>query len=191
MAYAIYPEAALRPRGDTDVLIAEDDEPRARRVLERLGYDQEPEISGRLVTSQFHYTRADRTGIRHACDVHVKIVNAQAYANCLSYEELRREAVCLPRLDHEALGPSAIHSLLIACEHRTAHHYDDPTVLWLFDIHLLAGSLSDAEWERTVTLSARFSFVRSAVTACVAMRSGRTGRLRPPRALRHENLSQS
>jgi hypothetical protein len=153
LAYTIYPEAALRPRGDTDLLIAGDDEARSRRALERLGYDLEPEISGRLVTSQFHYRRSDSRGIRHACDVHLKIANAQAYANRLSYDELRSEAVRLMRLDPNALAPSAVHSLLIACVHRVAHHYDTPNLLWLFDIHLLAGSLSEAEWERTCRLS--------------------------------------
>jgi hypothetical protein len=46
-----------------------------------------------------------------------------------------------------------VHSLLIACVHRIAHHADTDDLLWLYDIHLLARELSEAEWEHALMLS--------------------------------------
>jgi hypothetical protein len=157
LAYSTYPDAALRPRTDTDFLIHPGDASRVRLALERSGYHPEPETSGRLVTAQFHYIRPDSHGIRHACDVHLKIANPQAYANRLSYDELRSEAISLPRLHHDARGPSPVHSLLIACLHRVAHHAHqraDDDLLWLYDIHLLARSLSEGDVVRLLALAA-------------------------------------
>lgn len=148
LAYTSYPDPALRPRMDTDLLIRDDDVPSVRVALARLGYTQDIETSGRLVTSQFHYTRSDAHGVRHALDVHVRLANVRKYADRLTYDDLRREAVPLSRLGPGAIGPSAVYALLIACLHRIAHHWDEPTLLWLYDIRLLAGALSDTEWER-------------------------------------------
>ena len=39
--------------------------------------------------------------------------------------------------------------------HRVAHHHDEADRFkWLYDIHLLASRLTDAEWERFTTLAA-------------------------------------
>ena len=85
-------------------------------------------------------------------DVHLRISNAHAYANRLTYAELRRDAVSLPALDG-ALAPSLVHSLVIACIHRVAHHGEDDDLLWLFDIHLLGASLTPTDRKRLVALA--------------------------------------
>jgi hypothetical protein len=154
LAYTVYLDPTLRPRVDTDLFIRDDESARVCLALEGLGYRRPPEISGRLVTSQFHYERWDAHGVRHACDVHVRISNTLAFAERFSYDELRSSAVALPRLHPGALGPSPVHSLLIACMHRVAHHREADDLLWLFDIFLLAGSLTESEWEHEVALAA-------------------------------------
>jgi len=152
LAHSAYADPAARPRRDTDLLIREHDAPRVRAALEELGYRPEIETFGRFVTAQFHYTRTDTRGVRHACDVHLKIVNAQVYAASLSYDELREEAVTL-RVHPCALGPSAVHALLVACIHRIAHHHDSDDLLWLHDVRLLARALREADWERLLALA--------------------------------------
>ena len=152
LAYSVYSEAAARPRCDTDLLIRETDARQVRATLEGVGYLPEIETSGRLVTAQFHYTRTDSRGVRHACDVHLKITNAHAYADSLSYDDLRREAVALS-VHPGALGPSVVHSLLIACIHRIAHHHGSDDLLWLYDVRLLARALDETGWERVLELA--------------------------------------
>jgi signal peptidase I len=184
LAYTIYPEPALRPRMDTDLLIRDQDTPSVRLALERLGYEQDCETSGPLVTSQFHYTRSDALGVRHALDVHVKIANVQAYADRLTYDELRREAVSLPRLGPGAIGPSAVHALFIACVHRIAHHWDEPTLLWLYDIHLLARSLDRSAWNQALR-SAAAKELSSVVRLGLARAGEAFGPCAPPGVMAH------
>ena len=153
LAYTIYPDASLRPRSDNDVLVAADQAGGVQAVLERLGYERSLQISGDLIMSQLMYRRTDERAIRYQFDVHWKISNALAYADRLSYDEIRAEAVSMPRLDSRALAPSAVHSLAVACVHRIAHHADTDDLLWLYDIHLLARSLTEAEWRRALALA--------------------------------------
>ena len=57
----------------------------------------------------------------------------------------------IPALDADGLTPP--HALLMACLHRVAHHFDPPTLIWLYDIHLLASSMSEEEAARFVALA--------------------------------------
>jgi hypothetical protein len=153
LAYTIYPDAALRPRADTDVLIGTDEAAGARTVFKRLGYEPVLQPPGHHIASQFSVWRTDNRGIRYLFDVHLKISNVWAYADRLSYDEIRADAVPIGRLDSLALAPSAVHSFLIACVHRIAHHGDTDELLWLYDIYLLAGALTQAEWDRALILA--------------------------------------
>jgi hypothetical protein len=152
LAYTHYRRSELRPREDTDLLISEDDKERVGAALENLGYVRTTEVDGDFVTGQFHFQRQDRRGVRHALDVHWKISNVRAFAEALSYEEIVAASAALPCLGAAALIPSAVHSLVIACAHRVAHHGDTDQLLWLFDIHLLARSLTAAERDEFTAL---------------------------------------
>lgn len=153
LAYTLYENPAVRPRGDVDLLIRESDEPALRFVLIDLGYQRELDVPGGLVSSQFHFSRSDTFDVRHTCDIHLKMSNALAYADYVSYDEIHREAVRCPRLHPAALAPSPSHALVIACVHRIAHHYDVDDLIWLWDIHRLAATLTNDEWTRVVELS--------------------------------------
>lgn len=137
-----YRSPELRVRSDTDMLV-----PAARRqdvadVLTALGYCRAVETDGELVVSQFHCEFVDRAHLSHALDVHWRISNVIAFADVLSYEEIAKDAVSLPGLGSNAIGPCAAHSLMVACVHRIAHHPDSSDLLWLYDIHLLADRLT-------------------------------------------------
>ena len=153
LAHTIYPDAALRPRADHDILVRAGEAAAVRTVFERLGYEIELQIPGGHVASQVSARRTDDRAMRYVFDIHLKISNALAYADRLPYDEIRADAVSMPRLDAHALAPSPGHSFLIACVHRVAHHFDADDLLWLYDIHLLARSLTEAEWARVVALA--------------------------------------
>jgi putative nucleotidyltransferase-like protein len=152
LAYTHYQRPELRPREDTDLLISGDDKERVAAALEGLGYQRTTEVDGLLVTGQFHFQRHDGCGVRHVLDVHWKISNVRAFAEALSYDEIIAGSAAMPRLGPAARVPSAVHSLVVACAHRVAHHGDTDQLLWLFDIHLLARSLTVAERDQFTAL---------------------------------------
>jgi hypothetical protein len=154
LAHTLYPDAALRPGADHDMLIRPDEAGRVRAIFERLGYQPELQPPGEHIAAQFGFRRTDARGMVYLFDVHLKISNALVYADRLSYADIRAEAVAMPRLDARALAPSPVHSLVIACVHRVAHHADTDDLLWLYDIHLLAGSLTADEWARALRVAA-------------------------------------
>ena len=154
LAYTHYPRPELRPRIDTDLLIPESARVQTTAALQAIGYVRPTETDGDLIVSQFHFTRRERPGIEHALDIHWRISNVIAFACVLSYDEIAREAVPLRAAGPHAFGPSAAHSLIIACVHRVAHHADSLHLLWLYDIHLLANSLDVREQARVAELAA-------------------------------------
>ncbi len=154
LARTIYPRPELRPRLDTDLLIDGSARKPAERVLASLGYVRPVETDGDLCVSQIHFERVDRTAVRHPIDLHWRISNVLAFAGVLSLEDLARDAVTIPALGPGALAPSAVHSLILACVHRVAHHRDSPHLLWLYDIHLLADALDDRARDELIALAA-------------------------------------
>jgi hypothetical protein len=154
LAYDVYADPSWRVRSDVDMFIRDADRAAMRACLEALGYVCEPEASGRLVAYQFHAERRDRR-MRHLCDVHWKIANPQRFAGAVTFDEAADAAVPLPLLGPGARGLGPIHALWLACVHRAAHHYDRKTLVWLFDVHLLARSLDAAALDRFLALAAR------------------------------------
>ena len=148
-----YPSPEMRPRSDTDMLVPADRSQDVARVLKTLGYRREVETDGELIVSQFHYEFVDRADLSHALDVHWRISNAIAFADVLSYEDITRDAGSLPGLGSHAVGPCAVHSLMLACVHRIAHHPDSADLLWLYDVHLLAEGLTPGEQRRFAALA--------------------------------------
>jgi hypothetical protein len=148
LAHTTYPASHLRPRCDTDILIERGEAAAVACALTQLGYDPEVETSGDLVTSQSHFSRQDDTGLRHAWDVHWRISNSHAIAeDVLSLDRIEAAGI-RPEALEGLLAPERGDALLLACIHRIAHHHDESDLVWLYDIHLLAESLSASEWKR-------------------------------------------
>jgi hypothetical protein len=155
LAHSHYPAPWLRPRLDTDLLISPALVRRALAALEAIGYARAVSTSGELVLSQASLTRIDKFGIEHALDLHWKIANWQVIAAVLSHAEIASRAVALPAAGADGRAASDRDALLIACLHRSAHHRDSGELLWLYDIHLLADQMSEADWTEFVAAAGR------------------------------------
>ena len=150
LAFTLYRSPDRRPRLDTDLLIKETDRDDLKTCLASLGYRPTPHVTGEVAFTQFHYSRIDESGASHALDIHWRIAVPKLFADRLTYDDLRRDAVAVPRLGPHGLAPSPPLALLVACLHRTAHHGTTTRLLWLYDIHLLATTLSDRDWHTVV-----------------------------------------
>ena len=153
LAWTLYPDPALRSRFDTDLFIRREDAGAAGQVMTSLGYRRPAQVTGELVMHQVDYLRTDAAGVRHVFDVHWKLSNRQAVADVLSFDEVMGASVAIEGLDGAGRCPSHVHSLVLACVHRVAHHSGDERLIWLYDIHLLAQALSAEESDALVALS--------------------------------------
>ncbi len=145
LAHTIYPSPDLRPRGDTDLVIAQNEESTMGALLEAGGYRRLDHVRGRLILGQSHFQRTDDLGVRHALDVHWRIAAPLVFRHVLPAAELRRSRVPLTALGPDAWGPRRAHALIIACVHLVAHHRHSPLLLWLYDIARLARDFDDDE----------------------------------------------
>jgi hypothetical protein len=151
LAYEIYDAPELRPRGDTDLLIARDDLPALREVMLALGFEESLSSGDEHGLRQAVFVRAP--GMVY--DVHWAATNIPAFDAVLRYDELRTRAVPIPALGPSAHGLSRVDALMMACIHRVAHHHDSDRLIWLADIALLRDRMSREEHELFWRLAAQ------------------------------------
>ena len=127
--------------------------PSAAAVLASLGYEPAGHITGELLNYQGIFIKWRDGKKSHVVDVHWRVANPQVFAGLLSYEELASDAAPIPALGPGARGIASPAALLLACVHRVAHHFDSDRLIWLYDIHLIASTLTTAEWTQFVDLA--------------------------------------
>ena len=164
LAYSLYPQPYLRTRCDTDLWVPKVFCDQALKRLEGLGYRRQEGISGELVSSQTSLVKESRVGVRFCIDLHWRLNNSQLFAQALEQEEADSQAVPLPALGPHAKCLCPQHALLLACMHRAGHlkvghaangeTFDEGNrLIWLYDIHLLVGSMSAEELEAFARLA--------------------------------------
>jgi hypothetical protein len=169
LAYSIYPNPALRSRGDTDLIVPGRERARFTETLAQCGFA--PAGAGAVATTgyQTSFARPASEGA-HELDVHWRISDSEVLSRLFTYDELRADAVPLPALAPGARAASSVHALLLACMHRGAHRHNPYYVsgvpysggnrlIWLYDLHLLAESFTEREW-RSATELARLKGLR-------------------------------
>ena len=145
LAYTHYREPHLRPFNDVDLLIRAADRDRAASAIESAGYTRAVETDAELWNGQQHFVKTTPSG-RVMVDLHWRIANPIAFAETLVFDEVWARSVAVPALGSHARTLAPADSLVLACLHRVAHHRDRLQLLWLWDIHLIAGRLPEAEF---------------------------------------------
>jgi Uncharacterised nucleotidyltransferase len=147
LAHTHYPLSWMRPRLDTDILIAAESRTRAFEILHEQGYEQPPVASGHLVSYQAMFVRPAELDVDHVIDLHWRIANPQMVADAFPHGELvaRADQVALTGGGYMRV-PSSVDALLIACLHRAVHHADADDVIWTYDVHLIATRLDSQQW---------------------------------------------
>ena len=164
LAYALYPDPMLRARGDTDIIIPLSERRRVHDVLTTLGFELGVGVSGEFINYQASYTFTAADASKHSIDLHWRINNSELLSHLFSYDELLEHAISLSKLCPDALGVSPVYALLLACMHRNTHkqnpyyvdgvaYYSADRLVWIYDIHLLAESLSSTQWHDVMRLA--------------------------------------
>jgi hypothetical protein len=171
LACTHYHEPWLRPRQDTDLLVAPHDAAETGRVLEAAGYRPAPAVAGQFVSHQRSYIRREASGLRHDIDLHWKPSNPVPLADLLPFDDLfdSAQVVAIGQAS-EVRVPRPAHALLLSCLHRSSHHADSADLLWLYDIHLQAHRLTDDERAEALDLIGRTGAGASCARALVLAR---------------------
>jgi hypothetical protein len=169
LAYSLYPEPWLRPRCDTDLLVAASEREKAAALLQKMGYETLLEENMDYVSAQKSYSKTG-PGIRFSYDLHWHISNTnRQFSRSFADEHLFAAAVPVPALGEHARTLSKIDSLLYACFHRAGHFsHSGDRLIWLHDIHLLCQSLTEAEAE-TLCAKARRLEIRALCADAIAV----------------------
>jgi hypothetical protein len=169
LAQSHYDESCLRPRDDADLLIERVECEPLSEALARIGYAHLPDITGDVVHGQMVFGRT--ANIPVVLDVHWRVASPRIAAGLLSFEELTRRAVDLPRLGPGARGPAPVHALALACIHQSAHHPGHELLLWMYDIYLLVSRFGAAEIDEFAAMAVERRMARM----CAHAVSGATG----------------
>jgi hypothetical protein len=145
LAHTIFSAPALRPREDTDLVIAEAERGTTTALLEQASYGRKVHVRGALILGQWHFQRVDELGVLHVLDVHWRLAAPLVVRRVLPVAVLRASRVPLPALGPHAWAPAPPHALAVACVHLVAHHRGAPVLLWFYEIARLAVRLDARE----------------------------------------------
>lgn len=165
LAYGLYANPASRMRADSDLLVAPADLAGCRSVLEECGFRRAPD-RGEHTTQEEAWSTLGPGDVPCHIDLHRRFSNAGMLAGLVTWDELDAAREPLPRLGAACAGLGRLHALLLACLHRARHrtspyysdgiaHFGGDRLVWLYDIHLLAASLSTADWRAFASLALR------------------------------------
>lgn len=146
LAYSLYGVPTARPRYDNDLLLRQDQIDRFRRTMARLGYRARLHCEGELLFCQFPLEKRGRFDIVHRFDCHWKISTQSVFAGVLTFDDVASRAIAVPSLGANARTLAHVDALLLACIHPAMHHRNVESLLWAYDVHLLASALSDDEF---------------------------------------------
>ena len=148
LAHALYRSPSLRPRTDTDLLIAPADRAAAAQALRGAGYGRPALTSGRVILGQFLFRRHLGPGVAHDVDVHWRAAAPLVFDGAFDCAAIASRGVSLPALGPTARGPSVPDALALACVHVVAHHWPRASLRWWYDLALLAGAVDEPGLER-------------------------------------------
>jgi hypothetical protein len=193
LAYGLYGNPVWRMRADTDLIVGPEDLAQTREVLLAKGFRRDLDAGGEVISHAENWTLAASEVGMHAVDLHRRLVSGAVLAGLFGCSELLAASRPLPRLGPAAFSLGHVHALLLACLHRAKHdsnpYYSDGVaylggdrLVWLYDIHLLAGALTAEDWQ-AFTATARTRGLTAVCRAALAATAACFGTQVPPTAL--------
>ena len=148
LAQWLYSEPWHRPRCDLDFLVGDAQVAHsAIAVLRSAGYNL---IAGMGPETTDGYEVALQRSGGLVIDLHWRLLNNAFLAQNVNYEELASESLAIPSLHPQGRGLGRVHALVHAALHRVTNmpNHQQDRLIWLYDIHLLAGGCTPEEWSQ-------------------------------------------
>lgn len=161
LAHGIYPDPALRPLRDVDLLLSADEAARAQDLLVgNAHYRVAPWAGSYGIEFGHQLPEIQDIDFELTIELHHRI-NARNWAQePMLLELIRAEPAALPIMGIEVQVPSARANFLHLLEHATLHHAFENGPLILADLHFLAAR-SDLDWDWIETEAARMGLARA------------------------------
>ncbi len=161
LASTVYPDPALRPMGDIDLIVRLEHGDRAVEILEELGYvPVEAEAFGsftRTATHALAYHRPGQSGF--AVELHHILASEVRSVPQADEEWFWAHTVSIPVCGCPVLTLNAEASLLHLCVHLVSHHGWDPRFIWIYDIHAVLEKFGENfDWDKFTHLAQELSW---------------------------------
>lgn len=154
LAYSVYPEPAVRRRGDTDLLLGDVPRKAVRRTLTASGF----RITGDARPLQESWACDCPMGFTHVFDLHWRINASAVLARNLEQGGIGTRAVPLPRLCDAARAIAPTDNLILVAINRASHErfgyhsgeakvFDQDRLIWALDFDLICAGFSTEDWQ--------------------------------------------
>ncbi len=159
LAVTIYPDVALRPMADLDLLIRPSDLQAAVGVVEALGYTSENPPLRRGLEHLFFYETNFQGGDRSLThlELHWDLVGGEGsrYRPDIGWFWAQTRPLRVGSAPALVLTPTA--HFLHATVHAVLKHGGEATrLLWLYDLHLIIAQCQDLDWNQLVGRAQEF-----------------------------------
>ncbi len=160
LALTLYPNLALRPLGDLDLLLPRASIQKSAAALEKMGYVEEQYLwTAPSVNRAVGYHVALQRGAEHIVELHWNLVGSDAdwRSPSLDWFWSQTEPLTLgPNVTALMFTPTG-QLLYLAAHLMLQHGAGDARLLWFYDIHLLLESWSArVDWDQLLTRAAEF-----------------------------------
>ncbi len=156
LAYWLYREPAHRSRCDVDILVdGKSQAELAVSLLESVGYRLVAPPVRQVAGFETALERNTASGASHQIDLHWRLMNHAELTQGFSFfKELWANSIPIERLGGNAQGLTRAYALAHALLHRVANFPSgkQDRLIWLYDMHLLAGGCSVEDWREFLRL---------------------------------------
>lgn len=173
LAYSVYPDPAVRRRGDSDLLLGAVPRKAVRRVLAESGFRP----IGDVRPLQETWAARCAMGFTHAFDLHWRISASAMIAHRLERGGIGTRWVPLPRLSEGARAIHPADNLVLVAINRALHHkygyqsgetktFEQDRLIWALDLARLCAGFTAADWDHllaTATASGTAPLVLSSL----------------------------
>ncbi|MFM7378981.1 MAG: nucleotidyltransferase family protein [Erythrobacter sp.] len=161
LAYSVYPEPAMRRRGDSDILLDRAARKPLIQSLQAAGFEQ----VGDMRSLQESWATQCRLGFVHEFDLHWRINASPVISDALERGGVGTRSLPLARLAEGARGLSHADNIVVIAINRANHGtfgyhldgdnlYEEDRLIWALDIDLACRAMGDAEWAQLVETAA-------------------------------------
>lgn len=166
LSYTIYSSPHHRPKTDIDILIADSNKQRVKRLLLQLGYTNPRGWEPEAIIDQFSMRKMLVKGVYANIDVHLRLTNDKTLQPLFPWSKLLASSCYQQQLDCRVI--SKPYALLHAVVHLLHHacNGDFIKLIWFYDIYQLTEILTPAEVEELVDISSNTG-LSTVVTFCL------------------------